>query len=1139
MAISDSSATHSAGELRRAMRLHTRMPEPEALARLLPWRPPAQVNEAARQLGAGLVQALRRQRSQASGVDALLHEFSLSSEEGVALMCLAEALLRIPDAATRDRLIADKIGRGDWKRHIGHSPSLFVNAAAWGLLLTGKLVGTHSEQGMSATLSRLLARGGEPVVRAAVDYAMRLLGRQFVCGQTIAEALRESQPQVARGFRYSYDMLGEAALTAHEARRYCSAYEDAIHAIGETARGAGPRLEPGISIKLSALHPRYSRAQRQRVMAELLPRLLHLAQLAKGHGIGLNIDAEEAERLDVSLDLFEALALDPSLKGFDGLGFVVQAYQKRCPDVIDWLADLASRSGHRFMLRLVKGAYWDSEIKRAQIDGLEDYPVFTRKAHTDVSWLAAARKLLERGDVFYPQFATHNALSVATVHHWALQMGVVDFEFQCLHGMGEALYDQVVGGLGRACRIYAPVGPHQTLLAYLVRRLLENGANSSFVNQLVDERIPVEALLADPFEAALASGGQPHPAIVLPSQLYGPTRRNSQGLDLANELVLEDLQAALRHWRDKRWAAEPLSADQTSPGSPHLSTNPADRKDAVASVLQADAAMVDTACHAAARAQPAWQALGASRRAEVLCHAADLMQEAMPELLALIVREAGRTLPAAISEVREAIDFLRYYATQALELDACRPLGVVACISPWNFPLSIFTGQVAAALAVGNAVLAKPAEQTPAIAARAVELLYAAGLPRECLHYLPGDGALVGAAMAAHALVDGVMFTGSTEVGTSLQSVLLQRTVKEGRLLPLIAETGGLNTMLVDSSALPEQVVQDVLSSAFDSAGQRCSALRLLCLQDDVAPVILPMLQGALEQWSIGPPGELASDMGPVIDEAARVMLQEHVETMRGRGFEVWQLPLPSGLATGSWFAPAIIQIGQASDITHEVFGPVLHVLRYARAQLPMLLDQIAASGYGLTMGIHSRIDETIAQIAAKAQVGNLYVNRNIIGAVVGVQPFGGMGKSGTGPKAGGPHYLWRLVQDAPLVTIHASDLPGPTGETNRLDWRARGRVLCVAQDPALLARMQDHARAQGNQVVTEMPEDAGPPQVSLVLADLASLPALAECKFPQGAPLILPVIDGRLPPPWMMQAEQAVCTNTAAVGGNAGLMSL
>lgn len=1128
------------GESRRRISRHTRMPEPQAVARLLPARPQPATAEAARKLAQGLVENLRRQRRQASGVDALMHEFSLSSEEGVALMCLAEALLRIPDSATRDRLIADKIGRADWKRHIGNSPSLFVNAAAWGLLLTGKLVGTHSEQGMSANLSRLLARGGEPVVRAAVDYAMRLLGRQFVCGQTIVEALRESQPQVARGFRYSYDMLGEAALTADDADRYCAAYEEAIHAIGQAAQGAGPKAGPGISVKLSALHPRYSRSQHKRVMEELLPRLRQLAQLAMRYDIGINIDAEEADRLELSLDLFEALALDPSLKDFNGLGFVVQAYQKRCPDVITWLAELAQRSGHRFMIRLVKGAYWDSEIKRAQVDGLEDYPVYTRKPHTDASWLACARQLLARGDVFYPQFATHNALSMATVHHWALEMGVQDFEFQCLHGMGEGLYKQVVGaqGLQRNCRIYAPVGPHQTLLAYLVRRLLENGANSSFVNQLVDERIALDVLLADPFVAALASGGQPHPAIVLPEQLYGSRRRNSPGLDLASELVLEELDAQVQAWSGKRWQAFPMSGKAHN-GEPALSINPADSRDAVASVMQADAALVKKAVATASQAQPAWQALGAQKRADILCRAADLMQQAMPELLVLIAREAGRTLPAAVGEVREAIDFLRYYADQARQLDDCQPLGVVACISPWNFPLAIFTGQIAAALAAGNAVLAKPAEQTPAVGARAVEILHAAGVPPECLHFLPGEGATVGAAMVAHPQVDGVMFTGSTAVGAQLQSALLQRTVQEGRCLPLIAETGGLNAMLVDSSALPEQVVQDALSSAFDSAGQRCSALRLLCLQEEAADAILNMLHGALRQWQIGLPLHLSSDVGPVIDDEARAMLQAHVETLRARGCEVWQLPLPADLPPGSWFPPTVIQIERAQDLEREVFGPVLHVLRYKRAELPALLDQIAASGYGLTQAIHSRIDETIAAVVARAQVGNLYVNRNMIGAVVGVQPFGGMGKSGTGPKAGGPHYLWRLVKDAPDKAMTATDMPGPTGESNRLQARARGRVLCLAEDAALLARMQEHVRASGNEVVEGVDDEAGPPAVSLILADLSSLPDLATRRFADGAPLVLPVIDDRLPPLWMMHAEQVLTTNTAAVGGNASLMNL
>ena len=1139
---------------REAVDAHCRTSEPQAVADLLAqaetWSAPHQGQgedqEQAQALAGQLVRHLRQQRSQANGVDALMHEFSLSSEEGVALMCLAEALLRIPDAATRDRLIADKIGRGDWKRHIGHSPSLFVNAAAWGLLLGGKLVALHSEQGLSGHLGRLLARGGEPVVRAGVDVAMRMLGRQFVCGQTIAEALQHSRPQHAHGYRYSYDMLGEAAVTQEDALRYLRAYEETIHAIGQRSPGATPEQGPGISVKLSALHPRYSRAQRELVMQELLPRLRQLALLAARYNVGINIDAEEADRLTLSMDLLEALAFDPALGGFRGLGFVVQAYQKRCPYVLDWLAALARKSGMRFMVRLVKGAYWDSEIKRAQVDGLEDYPVFTRKEHTDLCWLVCARKLLHAGSLFYPQLATHNALSMATVHGWARQLHVSDFEFQCLHGMGEGLYDQVVGeqGLGRACRIYAPVGSHDTLLAYLVRRLLENGANSSFVNRLVDESIPLQDLLADPVAAARRSRGAPHPAIALPPALYGQQRPNSRGLDLASDAVLAALAAQLQPWEKHCWQAGPLLAFPFEADDAVACASPANGEDVVARVVTATASMVDAAARAAQKAQPAWQALGAARRAMILRRAADALQDSMPELLALLAREAGRVLPAGVSEVREAIDFLRYYASQAYGVRACRPLGCVACISPWNFPLAIFVGQIAAALAAGNVVLAKPAEQTPAIATRAVQLLHAAGVPQACLQLLPGQGATVGAALVAHPLVDGVMFTGSTEVAARLQSRLLARASVEGRSIPLVAETGGVNAMLVDNSALPEQVVQDVMQSAFDSAGQRCSALRLLCLQQESAERILGMLHGALRAWRLGLPGHLSSDMGPVIDEEARDMLQQHVKHMRARGFRVTQQAMQerteAGLPAGHWFAATVIEVDAVTDVQREVFGPVLHVLRYRHDDLPRLLEQIAASGYGLTMGIQTRLDDMVAEVSSRARVGNLYVNRNMIGAVVGVQPFGGMGKSGTGPKAGGPHYLWRLVQAPPADRLPvARALPGPTGESNELRTRPRGRVLCLAEDAGLSARMADLARATGNEALAGWDFLDEPPAIAAVLADAASLPRLAAHEFSGGAPLILPVLNGSLPPAWLLQTEQVLTINTAAAGGNARLMSL
>ena len=1018
--------------LRQTITRTTRLPEPDLLpglleqARLEP-APAARAQALALHLAGG-VRAQARARTGLLGsagraglVQGLLQEFALSSQEGVALMCLAEALLRIPDAATRDALIRDKIGRGDWRAHVGQSPSLFVNAAAWGLVLTGQLVATHSDTGLNAALRRIVGRGGEPLIRKGVDLAMRLMGEQFVTGQTIEEALEHAREREARGFRFSYDMLGEAALTAEDAQRYFAAYEQAIDAIGAAAAGRGIVQGPGISIKLSALHPRYSRAQHARVMAELYPRVLQLVQRARRHDIGLNIDAEESERLELSLDLLERLCFEPSLAGWHGIGFVVQAYSKRCPAVIDFLVDLARRSGHRLMVRLVKGAYWDSEVKRAQLDGLAGYPVYTRKPYTDVAYLACARQLLAAPDAVYPQFATHNAHTLAAVQEMAGPLaGDEAYEFQCLHGMGEPLYEQVVpgaaaGGLGRACRIYAPVGTHETLLAYLVRRLLENGANTSFVNRIADESLALEALVEDPVvqvEALAAREGAvglPHPAIPLPEALYGEARRNSQGLDLANEEVLRGVVLGF-----EAAGATPAPADAAVPVH-----NPADRHDLVGHVHEATAAQVQHALQAAAEAAPAWAATPPTARAEILERAADAMQAALPQLLTLLVREAGKTWANAVAEVREAVDFLRHDAQQlrgGWSADTHRPLGPVVCISPWNFPLAIFTGQVAAVLAAGNTVLAKPAEQTPLVAAEAVRLLHEAGIPHAVLQLLPGRGETVGAALVADARVQGVLFTGSTEIARLLQRTLAQRLDARGRPVTLVAETGGQNAMIVDSSALLEQVVADAVSSAFDSAGQRCSALRVLCVQDDIAPRLVQMLTGAMRELRVGNPRRLAVDVGPVIDEDARSGIEQHIAQMRAQGCTVTQ-PAPvdaQAVRSGVFVTPTLIEIGHLSQLTREVFGPVLHLLRYRRDELPEVLEQVRATGYGLTMGVHTRIDETVAAVVAASPAGNLYVNRNIVGAVVGVQPFGGEGLSGTGPKAGGPLYLLRLLGELP-----------------------------------------------------------------------------------------------------------------------------
>jgi RHH-type proline utilization regulon transcriptional repressor/proline dehydrogenase/delta 1-pyrroline-5-carboxylate dehydrogenase len=1095
--------------LRAAITAAYRRPEPECVPFLIGQaRLPAGVAAETEKLATRLVEALRAKNS-GGGVEGLIHEFSLSSQEGVALMCLAEALLRIPDRATRDALIRDKISKGDWKSHMGQAPSLFVNAATWGLMITGKLVTTNSETGLSSALTRLIGRGGEPLIRKGVDMAMRLMGEQFVTGETISEALANSRKFEARGFRYSYDMLGEAATTEEDAQRYYASYEQAIHAIGKAAGGRGIYEGPGISIKLSALHPRYSRAQQERTMTELLPRVRSLAQLARRYDIGLNIDAEEADRLELSLDLLEALCFDPELAGWNGIGFVVQGYQKRCPFVIDYLVDLARRSRHRLMIRLVKGAYWDTEIKRAQVDGLEGYPVYTRKIYTDISYLACAKKLLAAPDAVYPQFATHNAFTLSAIYHLAGHNYYPgQYEFQCLHGMGEPLYEEVTGRdkLNRPCRVYAPVGTHETLLAYLVRRLLENGANTSFVNRIADETIPVKDLVQDPIDEAqkIVPLGAPHAKIPLPRNLYGNERPNSMGLDLSNEHRLASLSSALLASANHPWRAQPMlegdAVDNTAGnGGARDVRNPSDQRDLVGTVVEASPEQVSAAIANAVAAAPIWQATPVEDRADCLTRAADLLEAQMHTLMGLIIREAGKSLPNAIAEIREAVDFLRYYAAQIrgeFSNDTHRPLGPVVCISPWNFPLAIFMGQVAAALAAGNPVLAKPAEQTPLIAAQAVRILRESGVPAGAVQLLPGDGETVGAALVADPRTRAVMFTGSTEVARLINKTLSERLDPDGRPIPLIAETGGQNAMIVDSSALAEQVVGDVLQSSFDSAGQRCSALRVLCLQDDIADRTLEMLTGAMNQLAVGNPDRLSADVGPVIDADAKRGIDAHVAAMREKGRKVVQLPTPDNCAQGTFVPPTLIELDNIDELKREVFGPVLHVVRYRRSNLDKLLDQIRATGYGLTLGIHTRIDETIAHVIARAHVGNIYVNRNVIGAVVGVQPFGGEGLSGTGPKAGGALYLQRLLakrptglpkslessltadqaatKDTPAAALTAlrdwaigerdpqtaarcdgylqhvmagatAVLNGPTGERNTYTLGARGTVLCVA----------------------------------------------------------------------------------------------
>jgi RHH-type proline utilization regulon transcriptional repressor/proline dehydrogenase/delta 1-pyrroline-5-carboxylate dehydrogenase len=1156
-------------------------------------------------LARNLVQHVRHERAQGFGVEALMQEFSLSSREGVALMCLAESLLRIPDAETRDLLIRDKLSQGDWNAHAGTSPSWLVNASAWGLLITGKLLSTHGERGLTAALKRAVARGGEPLIRKAMEFAMRLLGRQFVTGQTIEEALEHARAFEARGFTYSFDMLGEAAITAADAERYTAAYAQAIRAIGLANKGSSLHEAAGISVKLSALHPRYGYQQLGPIWNELYERLLGLAVSARTHGISFNIDAEEADRLDPSLALLQALAKDSGLKGWNGLGFAVQAYQKRAPAVIDYLVTLAEDTKRRLMVRLVKGAYWDSEIKRAQVEGLDGYPVFTRKAYTDVCYLACAKQLLARRDAIFPQFATHNAHTLAAIYHLAgpdFKPG--DYEFQCLHGMGEALYGQVIGRdrLDRPCRIYAPVGTYETLLAYLVRRLLENGANSSFVHRLADKDVPLQDLLADPVVEAAGYGGAPHPAIELPQELFGGERRNSRGADLPDAATRDRFAKAIANLTPIE--AAPIIAAKSAPaGEVSPIRNPAKTAEIAGSISWAADTDIESAMAAAEKASEGWSRVPASRRAASLERAAGLLEEAMEPLCALLVREAGRTIPNAVSEVREAVDFCRYYAAESKKLDNSHvPLGPAVCISPWNFPLAIFTGQVAAALAAGNPVVAKPAEQTPLIAAEAVRLLHAAGVPDDVLQMLPGDGR-TGAALIADPRTKAVLFTGSTAVARSIQKQLAER----GNI-PFIAETGGQNAMIVDSSALLEQAVGDIVTSAFDSAGQRCSSLRVLCVQDGIADKLLEMLKGAMAEMRIGDPSSFETDIGPVIGQDAKTALDAYVDANKSR--ILFQARLQPSCEEGTFVAPTLLEINSIGELKNEIFGPILHFVRFERSRLAQLADEINATGFGLTFGVHSRIDETADFLAKRVSAGNIYINRNMVGAVVGVQPFGGEGLSGTGPKAGGPLYLHRLMRagkppliggvrdDRKLTLLDAFtawtrsgasgllsgsemdvltgfltsyrentpysreiQLPSPAGEENRLLFLPRGRVLGIASTPADALHQFGAALATGNQFILAHADGLGALREGIpdafrqriefadhwldqdfdavLLSGQSKLDAILYALAERSGPIIPIECGERDFPLFRLVKEKTISVNTAAAGGNASLMTI
>lgn len=973
-----------------------------------------------------LVERCRGMSHKAGTLDAFLQEFGLSNNEGIALMCLAESLLRVPDGETADRLIAEKILSGDWASHKGKSSSRFVNASVWGLMLTGSVVTLDDEITRDATswMKRMVSSLGEPVIRRAVLQAMRIMGGQYVLGRSIEEAIQKGHSYDRPGTRYSFDMLGEGARTDADARRYLHSYAEAIRKIVATGNTTSVIGANGISVKLSALHARYAFKQKQRVMDELLPRVKSLALMAKQGGIGFSIDAEECDRLDLSLDIFEALARDTDLAGWDGLGFVLQAYQKRATHVARWLITLASECNRRFMVRVVKGAYWDGEIKHAQEQGMSDYPVFTRKCHSDVSYQVCAEILLGAQSEIYPQFATHNAHTVAVIRE--LTAGGKQYEFQRLHGMGDLLYDEVLDqSPDVVVRVYAPVGNHKDLLPYLVRRLLENGANSSFVNRFLDAKVSPQELLQDPVEETRSHSIGRHTGIPLPRELYQreiAPWANSRGIDLADPLAVLPLVEKVAVASGRVFKSAPIVGGQHVPGQGRPIYSPADSQHKVGEVIEASTQVIQDAMGRAAAAQPAWDTAGAQQRSSCLERAADLMERDSEQLIGLIVAEAGRTIEDALSEVREAVDFCRYYAQQA-RAGFGEPLtlpgptgemnelslhgrGVFLCISPWNFPLAIFVGQVGAALAAGNSVIAKPAEQTPLIAARAVDILIEAGVPGDVLHLLPGDGPGVGGAVLADLRLAGVAFTGSTQTARVINQNLAQR---DGPIIPLIAETGGLNVMIVDATALPEQVVDDVIASAFQSAGQRCSALRVLYLQEDIADNVISMLKGAMEELNIGNPAALSTDVGPVIDLDARQMLERHQQRMRSEATLLAACELDSSHMGGYFVAPQVYEIERLSQLEREVFGPILHVIRYKVSDVPRVLQDINDSGYGLTLGVHSRIDGFAREVFDNTRVGNTYINRNMVGAVVGVNPFGGQGLSGTGPKAGGPHYLLRF----------------------------------------------------------------------------------------------------------------------------------
>jgi len=1116
-------------DLRQNIQQNCYLADESVLRSMVAWAPSGPSCKAIAVQASIMVENLRNEAAP-SMMELFLGEYGLSSEEGVALMCLAEALLRVPDSTTMDALIEDKIAPSEWGKHLGESHSNLINASTWALFVTGRVLDTP-DSGLVGVLRSAIKRIGEPVIRQAVARVMREMGQQFVLGQSIQKAIVKAKKYEARGYNYSYDMLGEAAMSDGDAQCYHKAYVDAISAIAKAAISDDIQKNPGISVKLSALHPRYDMLHRKQVMEDLVPRILELALLAKSAGIGLNIDAEEAARLDLSLDVIEALLSEPELSAWDGFGVVVQAYGKRASLVIDWLYQLAQKLDRRIMVRLVKGAYWDTEIKLAQVDNLPGFPVFGAKQNTDISYICCAAKLLEMGDRIYPQFATHNAHTIAAVLHLAKLQNMWDFEFQRLHGMGEALHAQVVKSYGTRCRIYAPVGHHKDLLAYLVRRLLENGANSSFVNQIFDGDVPSDLVAGDPFEKM----GHMGPNISLPEALFAPDRLNSSGYDLADPRVLSYLQAGrvlVGEW------------NFGSQGTVETVINPANGQEIgkvrFLSRLEAQQKVE--------KARP-W-AQPTKVRSETLRKVADIYEKNAQELFALLTREAGKTLPDCIGELREAVDFLRYYAAQA-EKDSLTASGIFTCISPWNFPLAIFTGQIAAALAVGNGVLAKPAESTSMIAHFAINLMYQAGVPKNSLQIVTGIGADVGLPLCSDPKISGVCFTGSTVTANTINQIIAKKLPAH---VPFIAETGGLNAMIVDSTALLEQAVSDVISSAFQSAGQRCSALRMLYVQEDIASNFTKMLYGAMESLVVGDPSTIDCDVGPVIDKAAQNKILDYI----ARGRVLFQTSAPQ---IGTYVAPTVLGVDGIGDLEDEIFGPVLHLGIFKAGDMDAVIRSINATGYGLTFGFHSRIDARVQKIISQVDVGNLYINRNQIGAVVGAQPFGGHGLSGTGPKAGGPRYLHRFASQSRLGTngifpkkmnsieleaafretsqglsVDATNLPGPTGESNLYTLKPRGRVLCMGAGANDLAR---RAKVLGCNSVA----------ATLNFADLRTILDLEAVVYagPDGAKLrmelsersgpIVPLLMDESFEMWIMR-EQSICIDTTAAGGNTTLLA-